>query len=205
VKLDLRREARARRVDLGEQGRRAGSETISRHILSLAASIRSPSAGFIVTGFVSTKSEVAIDAAMRALLDGDVIVGIPRVVDVGAGIMEMDRLETTDELDRLVPGPHDIPQRPEAKWLDPTTIDVVFVPLLAFDRLGTRLGAGAGYYDRYLARLRPADQQYGPKLRTVSSKFVGIGFAAQEFVSLPHEPHDIRLDGVITEDGLRWF
>lgn len=38
---------------------------------------------------------------------------------------------------------------------DPTTIDVVLVPLLAFDEQGYRLGYGKGFYDRFLTRCRP--------------------------------------------------
>lgn len=67
-------------------------------------------------------------------------------------------------------------------------IDLVFVPLLAFAELEPgqfyRLGYGAGYYDRFLARV-PA-----PK--------IGLGFAMQRVVTLPIEAHDVALNGVVT-------
>lgn len=66
---------------------------------------------------------------------------------------------------------------------------VLFVPLLAFDRRGHRLGYGAGYYDRTLAGLRAR----GPVLA------VGVGFAAQEVDSVPHGPYDQPLDRIVTE------
>ena len=79
-----------------------------------------------------------------------------------------------------------------APLVDP---DLLFVPLAAFDRRGFRLGYGAGYYDGALERLR----RHKPVLA------VGVAFAAQEVESVPTEPHDQRLDAVLTEAGLLTF
>ncbi len=65
-------------------------------------------------------------------------------------------------------------------------IDLTFVPGLAFDRAGHRLGYGKGYYDRLLAQ--------SPKCVKI-----GLGFSFQIVERLPSESHDIRLDGVVTE------
>ena len=70
--------------------------------------------------------------------------------------------------------------------------DVVLVPLLAFDRAGWRLGYGGGYYDRTLQGLR----------RAAPVTTIGIGFAAQEVMTVPHDGHDQRLDWIATETGL---
>jgi 5-formyltetrahydrofolate cyclo-ligase len=69
------------------------------------------------------------------------------------------------------------------------------VPLLAFDTRGYRVGYGAGFYDRTLARLRAA--------RDVLA--VGFAFAAQEFETVPHDEKDERLDWMVTEIGARKF
>lgn len=74
--------------------------------------------------------------------------------------------------------------------------DIVLVPLLAFDRVGRRIGYGGGYYDRTLAVLR---QQ---KSGVVA---VGIAFSAQEADELPEEEFDARLDWIVTEAGARAF
>jgi 5-formyltetrahydrofolate cyclo-ligase len=71
--------------------------------------------------------------------------------------------------------------------------DVVLMPLLGFDKRGTRLGYGGGYYDRTLERLSKR-----PRL-------IGIAYAAQEIEDIPREAHDIPLDTVITEKGARHF
>ncbi|MGO9004491.1 MAG: 5-formyltetrahydrofolate cyclo-ligase [Beijerinckiaceae bacterium] len=67
--------------------------------------------------------------------------------------------------------------------------DLVFVPLVAFDRRGHRLGYGAGFYDRTLAGLRTIG-------RTTT---VGIAYAVQELPENPAEDHDQRLDYVLTD------
>ncbi len=68
--------------------------------------------------------------------------------------------------------------------------DLLFVPLAAFDRRGHRIGFGAGYYDRTLAALR----EQRPTLA------VGVAFATSEVAATPDEPHDERLDFIITEN-----
>jgi len=71
--------------------------------------------------------------------------------------------------------------------------DLVLMPLLGFDNQGTRLGYGGGYYDRTLTVL--------PK----KPLLVGLAFAAQELAHIPREDHDVPLDMVITENGIRFF
>lgn len=71
--------------------------------------------------------------------------------------------------------------------------DIIFVPLLAFDPTGHRLGYGAGYYDRTLAAHRGRH-----KLTAI-----GLAFAEQEMAALPHDANDQRLDWVVTQAGAR--
>lgn len=71
--------------------------------------------------------------------------------------------------------------------------DCIVVPLLGFDSRGTRLGYGGGYYDRTLAAMRKR-----PVL-------VGFAFSAQELPLVPREAHDVPLDWVVTELGVRHF
>jgi 5-formyltetrahydrofolate cyclo-ligase len=74
----------------------------------------------------------------------------------------------------------------EAPVVDP---DLLFVPLACFDRRGHRIGYGAGYYDRTLARLRALKRVYA----------AGVAYAVSEVAAVPHETHDQRLDAVVTE------
>lgn len=76
-----------------------------------------------------------------------------------------------------------------AAEMDP---DVLFVPLLAYDDAGYRLGYGGGFYDRTLEKLKAAGTPVA----------VGIAFADQRVDSVPTGPHDECLDWIATERGL---
>ena len=93
----------------------------------------------------------------------------------------------------LTPGPQGIPQ-PHGV---PVIPQLILVPLLAFDRRGYRLGYGGGHYDRTVA-----------KLRADGHNIVTVGYAYAEQICLfplPSEPHDIRLDLVVTPQHVHDF
>ena len=77
------------------------------------------------------------------------------------------------------------PDYNQEREIMPSQLDIVIVPLLAFDRSGGRIGFGGGYYDSLLAQC-PC-----PK--------VGIAFSFQEVGKVPLEAHDQKLDIIITE------
>ncbi len=65
---------------------------------------------------------------------------------------------------------------------------VILVPLMAFDKKAHRLGRGGGFYDRTLEILR----------RKLSIVSIGVAFDEQEVDSVPTEPHDQKLDYIVT-------
>ena len=67
--------------------------------------------------------------------------------------------------------------------------DLIFVPLLAFDRRGYRLGYGGGFYDRTLDQLRKSHKIMA----------IGLAFAGQEVARVPIGAYDMPLDGMVTE------
>jgi len=78
------------------------------------------------------------------------------------------------------------------------TLDTAFIPLVAFDLEGNRLGMGGGFYDRAFAYLR--QQQYLKKPR-----LIGLAFESQKVDKLPHQNWDVPLNGVITEEAFYRF
>ena len=89
----------------------------------------------------------------------------------------------------LVPDAFGIPSPgPDAEELTP---DLVIAPTMAFDRTGARLGQGAGHYDRTLENLREGGGVF----------VLGLAYAGQEVARAPAEPHDQRLDAILTETG----
>ncbi|MGH8152567.1 MAG: 5-formyltetrahydrofolate cyclo-ligase [Rhodanobacteraceae bacterium] len=87
------------------------------------------------------------------------------------------------------------PAVPVDRQLAPGQMDVILLPLLAFDRHGQRLGTGGGWYDTSLAFLRDIPRPATPLL-------VGIGYAFQQVDAIPAEPWDVPLDYVATDEAL---
>jgi 5-formyltetrahydrofolate cyclo-ligase len=79
--------------------------------------------------------------------------------------------------------------------VDANTLELVLVPLLGFDRLGNRLGSGAGYYDRTFAFLKGKSRPARPLL-------VGIGYHFQEVATMSPNPWDIQMDFIATDREL---
>ena len=77
-------------------------------------------------------------------------------------------------------------------------LEVLLIPLVAFDFRGMRLGMGGGYYDATLAYLKTRRNLRRPRL-------IGIAYACQQAPALPTEAWDVRLDSVLTEAGLTHF
>ncbi|HMM71700.1 MAG TPA: 5-formyltetrahydrofolate cyclo-ligase [Rhodocyclaceae bacterium] len=70
------------------------------------------------------------------------------------------------------------------------TPDLLLIPLVGFDAAGYRIGYGGGYFDRTLAVMRP--RPYA----------IGVGFEQCRVVDVEPEPHDVRLDAIVTESGV---
>lgn len=77
-------------------------------------------------------------------------------------------------------------------------LDVLFMPLVAFDAQGNRLGMGGGFYDASLGYLRHRRAYRKPKL-------IGVAYDFQRVEALPHEPWDVPLDAVLTDRKLYRF
>lgn len=145
--------------------------------------------GEVVSAFMPMRSEVDVRPVMFAFGAKGARICVPAILD-----------KTTIEFRELVRGAPLIDMGfgtvgpgPEAAVLDPT---LMLVPLAAFDQAGNRIGYGAGYYDRAIQRLR--DKGITPRL-------VGIAFDCQQVEAVPLEPHDVPLDAMLTESGLRRF
>lgn len=78
------------------------------------------------------------------------------------------------------------PDKASSKKIVPDEKSIFFVPSLALDRSGTRLGMGAGFYDRYLKKHK-------------SSLKVGLVFQYFLLDQIPSESHDIKMDVILTD------
>ena len=78
---------------------------------------------------------------------------------------------------------------PEPKTTNRVYPDILFVPLVAFDKELNRLGYGGGFYDRYIQKIS--------KIKKVLK--VGLAFSFQKLKTIPVNKHDKKLDIIITE------
>jgi 5-formyltetrahydrofolate cyclo-ligase len=178
LKQTLREELQQRRDALDRREER--SAAICAHVAALPAF----QVARVVHCFVPMRSEVDVLPLLAGALAAGKGVIVPLVVR-GAAELQHTWIDSLDDEAWQAAGfgtrqPRHIRPAQPGDW------DITIVPLLAFDRRGYRLGYGKGYYDRLLA--------------ATSVPAVGVAFAAQEVPLLPSEPHDMRLDYVVTED-----
>jgi 5-formyltetrahydrofolate cyclo-ligase len=183
LKADLRRAAMAQRDALPAIDRMAAAQAIADRGLpgDLAAG-----PGVIVSGYSPLKSEINPLPLLRRLAEPGTGLALPVVVGRGQPLV-MRAWSFGAPLNAGVWGIREPPA--DAAEVFP---DILIVPLLAFDRAGNRIGYGAGYYDRTIARLRA--------MKPMTA--IGIAFAAQQVAAVPATSRDARLDLVLTERGV---
>ena len=177
-KSDLRTAALAAREALSAEQRTAAAQALAARGLPLDIT-----PGTIVSGYSPIRGELDPVPLMRKLAERGAQLALPAVMARGKSLA----FRAWSPSDRLMLGPLGILEpSPAATELIP---DIMLVPLAAFDRLGHRIGYGAGHYDFTLAHLR--------KVKPITA--IGLAFAAQEIEAVPALSHDVALDYVLTE------
>ena len=177
-KSNLRAAALAARDALSSEHRAAAAQAIA--VRGLPIEIMP---GAVVAGYSPIRSEIDPAPLMRKLAAPGVQLALPAII---AGDQPL-KFRAWSPSDRLRRGPLGILEpAPDAAEIIP---DILLVPLAAFDRLGHRIGYGAGHYDRTLAQLR--------ELKAITA--IGVAFAAQQVEAVPALLHDVALDYVLTE------
>lgn len=143
----------------------------------------------VVAAYSSFRQEVVTRPLLTGLLTAGYVLALP-VVDQTNRKMDFRRV---DSLKTLTPGVYGILEPKSGRLCPPDAIELFFIPGLAFDRQGYRLGRGGGYYDRYLSTSKPGAVK------------IGLAFHLQLTEALPVDPHDIKVDAVITEQGIIEF
>jgi 5-formyltetrahydrofolate cyclo-ligase len=180
-KAILRNEALARRGALDFSVRESFSARLAEQGVALARRVGAS----VVSAFLPIRDEPDTRPLLAALSAHGLRTALPVVAARDAPLI----FRQWRPGDRTRPGPLRILEPlADAEIVDP---DLLFVPLACFDRRGHRIGFGAGHYDRSLAALRAG--------RRVTA--VGVAFSTSQ-AEIPDEPHDQRLDFVLTEREL---
>ena len=175
----LRAELKVLREELAARAPDAGDAIAAKFPMKLLERY-----GPIVAGYWPIGSEIDPRPLMEKLASAGARLALPRLEPDGT--MAFRAWQPLDDLEKRAFGlsePHDT-----APPVHPT---LVLMPLLAFDKVGTRIGYGKGHYDRALSGLREEGRVFA----------CGLGFYGQMLDDLPAEPHDQPLDWAVTERG----
>lgn len=185
-KPELRKQLRKLRAAVSPRERRAAAVLAAAHFAALPVSRRARR--------VALYLEYASELGTRPLLDWLWTHGVETYVPrLRAGAMHFVRMLPGTPLRA---GAFGIPE-PSGRLVRGSLrrMDIILLPLTGFDARGHRLGTGGGYYDRALAAPRPARK---PLL-------IGYAYALQQVQAVPVEAWDVRLDAVVTEQGvMQW-
>jgi 5-formyltetrahydrofolate cyclo-ligase len=177
-KADLRAAALAKRDALSDEQRNAAALAIAARGLPFEFA-----GGTVISGYSPIRNEIDPTPLMLTLAEQGARLALPAVTARGQSLI----FRAWSPNARMVLGSLGIPEpSPAAAEVIP---DLMLVPLAAFDRLGHRIGYGAGHYDHTFAHLR----------KTKAITGIGLGFAVQEIEAVPALAHDVALDYVLTE------
>lgn len=139
----------------------------------------------VIFAFVSFGSEVDTKRFIKQAIKDNKIIGVPKVKSKAEGfvIHEINSLEDLEEGFYGILEPKN-----SCRILEDDSFDFILMPGVAFDRFGGRIGYGGGFYDRFLSNLK----------RNVPK--IAIAYDLQIIEKIPMSDHDIRIDGIITEN-----
>jgi len=183
-KLTLRHQLRIVRNSFSSALRAEHDAAIGRHLSELVISRRADS----IACYWPFNGEPDITPACRRLMARGCKLSLPVVT--GNNGHEMN-FHSWREDTRLSENMYGILEPQDTELVPISSLDVLFMPLVGYDRFGNRLGMGAGYYDRCLETTR--DQPV--PLR------VGIAYSLQEIDRVEGDQWDIQLHGVVNEHG----
>ncbi|CAN5892948.1 5-formyltetrahydrofolate cyclo-ligase [soil metagenome] len=182
-KHQIRRDVLARRDAMTDEARAAASRAITSRLGDLPAVATART----LLGFASFGTEVQLDSLLRDAIARGIGVFLPWIERFSPPDLQMSRV--TDLQRDLVPAKMGIrepdPERRRPGRVD--RLDVVVAPGVAFDPSGTRIGYGAGLYDRLLPRLRPG------------TPVIAVAFDTQVVDALPRLDHDVPVDAIVTQ------
>lgn len=182
-KRELRREMLQKRRHLDSTVIAAESEKIFLHLINSMLFKKSK----CIMIYLAMPDEVQTMAIVQYALKAQKEVCVPYITDK-IGSMEAVRLKNLNDLEY---GKFNILSVKSSKIysIEPTDIDLVITPGVAFDVEGNRLGMGAGFYDIFFSR-------------TSYVKTVGLSLSCQLIDSVPSMNHDYKLNYILIKDGI---
>ena len=186
--LKLKEELRA--LALANRDRQQNREDLSRRISERLTSLPEYKAATRLSIYIGGHSEVQTLPILPPAWSLGKRIAVPCCV---GDHLELFWLENVDELTPRTLGilePKDEIRRRRERRVDVTTLDLIVVPGVAFDRRGGRIGHGKRYYDKLLRKARS------------DTVIVALAFECQVFSEVPMLDHDVFMDKVLTEKAV---
>ena len=191
-KISIRRDVLSRRDSISYEIRKDKDRKIKEALLELSEF----KASHKILLYVSFRSEVdTFDLLKYCIANGKATV-LPRV-DKQNNELKLYEIKDTGE---LVSGYFGIPEPKvsESRRMNVEDIDLIVVPGVAFDGHCNRLGYGKGFYDKLLSKGK-RQKAKGAISRQPSAFIIALAYEEQIVEALPSEPHDIKMDKIITD------
>lgn len=182
----LRRSVRAARRGLPAAARRQAGLRAAR-LLSATHWLRP---GLRIGAYLASPEEFDPAPLLALAAARGTVLFVPRLSPVHPSGMGFARLAPPMRRNR-----YGLLEPAALRLLPARQLDLLLVPLVAFDARGARLGMGGGYYDRALSFRHRRVRWRGPRL-------VGLAFEVQRVARIPAAPWDVRLDAVLTDQRL---
>lgn len=183
----VRRQMRARRKALTPEERGRAAQVVCAKLRgdsAIAEAIDPFDGGGAIAVYLASPDEIDLSDFILELLKCKATVVAPRW---NGETYELAKVKGLSDAD-LRRGPMNILEPAEADIVKPAEVEVWIVPGLAFTKDGKRLGYGGGWYDRLLA----STSKWAHK--------IGVAHGFQIVDDLPNEPHDIKMDAVVTDN-----
>jgi 5-formyltetrahydrofolate cyclo-ligase len=181
IKTQLRRELRRCRHNLSSSVQQLAARSLAGNVAELTAwpnakriALYKPADGEIDTGPLEKLARSEGKQLFLPVIDDDNHLNFTQWRTGGSFLTNRFNIPEPDE---------------EAFSCEEAGLDIIFLPLVGWDRRGGRLGMGGGFYDRTLANVS------GPLL-------VGLAHACQEVEEIPRDNWDVALDFIATDSGL---
>ncbi|KZS90191.1 nagb/rpia/CoA transferase-like protein, partial [Sistotremastrum niveocremeum HHB9708] len=179
----------------------------ARHIASHLLESKCFKESKSISCFLSMPGEVNSRGIGLAILEAGKQLFVPKIIKGKDSHIEMLRVYDKEDLETLPAGVWGI-REPDLTWRNGrrasgiSSVDLVLLPGIAFDRSMSRIGYGKGYYDRFLTTYH--NQPHRPK--DIRPQLVALGFDEQvvDAGEVPTEDHDWKLDGIVTSQGFTW-
>lgn len=182
TKAEIRQEMRAKRKEISQEKRLEAGQEIAKKLVE--SEIRLLLQAWKVALYLSMTHEIPTRFIARSIWEA----GREIVVPYWSTTQEIYQLTLMKPSTTLITGKMGIREPQERIPVSPVEVDTFILPGLAFDLQGGRLGYGAGIYDTILAQARKS----APK--------IALCYDWQVLDEpLPLEPHDVRMDYLVTE------